>query len=203
MAIQNFIQGTVRGKIGGHIGGSWKNKKTQRAYPDKVHDAHSESQVTVRDNFRAVTDVAKAINDVWSKKYFGKLKNMSGYNNFVKNQKGKMNASDFSPAEIQFPQSYLGAPIAPSSTPTVADGTVSVAMPAPTELALGTPSEYLVAVYDPKNKIAVAKAVTAEATTVSLLLPVAPVAGDKIYVYTQAGDGTRVNFSTATEITVA
>ena len=203
MAIQNFIQGTVRGKIGGHIGGSWKNKKTQRAYPDKVHDAHSDAQVTVRDNFRAVTDIAKAINDVWSKKYFGKLKSMSGYNNFVKNQKGKMNASDFSPTEIQFPQSYLGAPVAPSSTPTVSDSTVTVAMPAPTALALGTPTEYLVAVYDPQNKIAVAKAVTAAAVSVELILPVTPNAGDKLYVYTQAGDGTRVNFSNATELTVS
>lgn len=201
MAIQNFVAGSLRGKIGAHIGSSWKNKKTQRAYPDKVKDANTEAQQNVRSHFRAVTDVAKAINDVWTKKYFGNLKGMSGYNNFVKNQKGQMNSASFTPANIQFPQSYLGAPIAFTATPTVADNVVSCAVPAPTELSLGTPTEYVVCVYDSTNLVAMAKRVTAAATTVTFTLPIPLETGNPIYCYLQAGDGTRVNFSSAVSIT--
>lgn len=202
MAVTYWLGGSFAGKAGGYVGSNWKGIKTVRsvADPKKTKPEPSDAQKGVRTKFKMVTDVAKSVNDIWLKKYFKDVKKMSPYNYFVKASKEAMQSENANPAEIQFPQSYLGAPIAPAETPTISGATVSVSVPAPAPLSLGTPTEYVISAYEPAINVAVAKVVDAEAATVSITLPKAPETGESVYIYLQAGDGKRTNFSSVTEI---
>lgn len=203
MAVTYWLGGSFAGKAGGYVGSNWKGIKTVRSVPDpkKTRPEPSDAQQGIRTKFRMITDVAKSINDIWLKKYFKNVKKMSPYNYFVKASKEAMQGEEADPLNIQFPQSYLGAPIAFAETPTISGATVSLSVPAPSELSLGTPTEYVISVYEPEINVAVAKVVPASASSVSITLPKEPTAGTSVYAYLQAGDGSKVNFSSVTSIT--
>lgn len=202
MAVTYWLGGSFAGKAGGYVGSNWKGIKTVRSVPDpkKTRPEPSTAQQGIRTKFRMVTDVAKSVNDIWLKKYFKDVKKMSPYNYFVKASKEAMQGAEPDPLNIQFPQTYLGAPIAFATAPTISGATVSASVPAPTELSMGTPTEYVISVYEPEINVAVAKVVPASEGSVSITLPKAPTAGTKVYVYLQAGDGSRVNFSSVVSV---
>lgn len=205
MAITSWIGGSFAGKVGGYVGSNWKGIKTMRSTrnPQKKAPDPTEKQLSVQSKFSMVTAIASSVNDSWLKKYWRNVKKMTPYNYFVKACKEAMSADSVDPAKVIFPQNYLGAPISPTAAPTISGATVSVAVPAAAELSLGTPTEYVVVAYSPAINVAVSKVVAAAETTVTLTLPQTPESGETIYVYLQAGNGEKVNFSSVSTISVA
>lgn len=216
MAIMHFLQGTYSGKLGETVGAGWKGQRTTRTMPISVHDAKSSSQINVRNCFAIISKISSAINTVWLKKYFGDVKKMSAYNVLLKNNKTLFTTSPIDPSVVQFPQSYLGSPTPPSVTPTISDATVSLSMPPAATLSQGTVTEYVVAAFVPTETtdsdgntrisghcVSTVVAADSSAVAVTLTLPVTPATGDKVYVYSQAGDGKRVNYSSVATITVS
>lgn len=216
MAIMHFLQGTYSGRLGETVGAGWKGKKTVRTAAVSIHDAKSSSQINVRNGFSIISKLASATNDIWLKTYFGKAKKMSAYNMLLKSCKSFFAVSPQDPLNIQFPQNYLGATVAPSSTPTLSGQTLTVVMPAAPTLAQGTPTKYMVAALQViestdadgntrKTAEAVADVVdtTSSTVTVTLTLPVTVASGDTIYIYTQAGTASKVNYSYSTSVTAS
>lgn len=202
MAIVSWIGGRAAGKVGGEVWANWKGVGTVRGVrdPSKTSPDPTEDQSAVRTQFRMVTDVARGINEAWLKKYFKNVKKMTPYNYFVKQNKDLIGNSSATPDKINFPQSYLGVPINFASTPTLTGNTVSCEVPAATALSMGTPKEYLIAVYMPEIKQTLATVVSATSQTVTVTLPQIPSSGTSLYCYLQAGDGTRVNYSSVATI---
>lgn len=216
MAVMHFLQGTYSGKLGDTVGAGWKGQKTIRTMPISVHDKKSDSQIGVRNGFTVISKIASAVNELWLKTYFANVKKMSPYNLVLKNNKAFFAQKPLDPAVIQLPQSYLGAPTPPSVAPTVSGSTVTLSMPAAAELSQGTVTEYIVAVFqqiistddagvERFSGECMAKKVTASssAVEVTITLPIVPASGDKLYVYTQAGDGKKTNYSSVATITVS
>jgi len=219
MAVTRWAGVRVSGTATNTTFSNWKGISTMRGprAENKTSKPASESQSVIRDNFSMLGKIGKAINEVWLKKYFGKVKKMTAYNYFLKANGAMIANSSAVATDVQFPQSYLGVPLSFTEAPSLSANVVSIPLPAPTPLSLGTPTEYLiVALLEKKitvitsgvetekyDYIAIANKVDAAAGTQTLTLPATPATGDRLTVFFQAGDGKNTNYSTSASIAVA
>lgn len=219
MAVTRWAGVRVSGTATNTTFSNWKGISTMRGprAENKTSKPASESQAVIRDNFSMLGKIGKSINEVWLKKYFGKVKKMTAYNYFLKANGAMIANSSAVATDVQFPQSYLGVPLSFTEAPSLSANVVSIPLPAPTALSLGTPTEYLiVALLEKKitvitsgvetekyDYIAVSNKVDAAAGTQTLTLPATPATGDRLTVFFQAGDGKNTNYSTSASIAVA
>lgn len=219
MAVTRWAGVRVSGTATNTTFSNWKGISTMRGprAESKTSKPASDAQAVIRDNFSMLGKIGKSINEVWLKKYFGKVKKMTAYNYFLKANGAMIANSSATATNVQFPQSYLGVPLAFTADPTLSANEITLALPAPSALSLGTPTEYLVVALLEKaitvvssgttttkyDYIAVSSVYTAAAGTKTLTLPATPATGDKLTVYFQAGNGTYVNYSSATAITIS
>lgn len=218
MAVTRWAGVRVSGTATNTTFSNWKGISTMRGprAESKVSKPASESQAVIRDNFSMLGKIGKSINAIWLTKYFGKVKKMTSYNYFLKNNGNMIANSSATAVDVQFPQSYLGVPLSFTEAPSISGNVVSLPLPAPTAMSLGTPNEYLIVallekqiVYveagEEKTKydyISIANKVDAEAGTQTLTLPATPATGDRLTVYFQAGDGKVCNYSTSASIAI-
>jgi hypothetical protein len=201
MARLNWLGGSYSGKLGASVGGSWKGTKTAREYREKIHDAKTESQLDVRALFRAAGKIAKATNANWLNVYWKKVKKMTPYNYFIKANKPAFQKSGVAYADLKFPSGNLGQPLTFASAPSLSGSTISLTFPAPSALEGGTPTKYMMAIYDPSSEEARAVVFDAAAGAKELSFAVAPT-GTNVYVFAQAGTASDVNYCNSWEVNV-